>query len=215
MDYDTYQQDKQLIGKFRAALYDCDASALRGQLREVLAPDCIVRVSTPFEEMDGPDGLFEQGYRPLLNAIPDLERRDFIVIAGLSEAEALGGLRRPLHGRVRAAVARHPADPTTGGDALPRVLPRGRKPGGRDARGLGHPPTDDAGARLADGAQFGRRVARARARNAGRHRRAALRPGQDGSQRDPGARHAHRHGETPAAAAAPRSCSWSATGIPR
>ena len=91
MDYDTYQKDKQLIGKFRAALYDCDASALRGQLRKVLAPDCIVRVSTPFEEMDGPDGLFEQGYRPLLNAIPDLERRDFIVIAGLSEAEAWVG----------------------------------------------------------------------------------------------------------------------------
>jgi predicted ester cyclase len=91
MDYSTYQQDKQLIGKFRAALYDCDASTLRGQLREVLAPDCIVRVSTPFEEMDGPDGLFEQGYRPLLNAIPDLERRDFIMIAGLSEAEAWVG----------------------------------------------------------------------------------------------------------------------------
>lgn len=91
MTYHSYQQDKQLIGRFRAALYDCDVNALRGQLRQVLAPDCIVRVTTPFEELDGPDGLFEDGYRPLLNAIPDLERRDFIVMAGLSEGDAWVG----------------------------------------------------------------------------------------------------------------------------
>ena len=85
MTYNTYQQDKLLISKFRAALYDCDAQELPNQLREVFAPDCAVRLTTPFGDLDGPDGLFEQGYRPLLAAIPDLERRDFIVMAGLVE----------------------------------------------------------------------------------------------------------------------------------
>ncbi len=91
MTYHSYQQDKQLIGKLGAALYDCDVQALPGQLREIFAPDCAVRLPTPFEELAGPDGLFEHAYRPLLNAIPDLERREFITIAGLSEAEAWVG----------------------------------------------------------------------------------------------------------------------------
>ena len=91
MTYNTYQQDKLLISKFRAALYDCDAQELPNQLREVFAPDCAVRLTTPFGDLDGPDGLFEQGYRPLLVAIPDLERRDFIVMAGLAGTEVWVG----------------------------------------------------------------------------------------------------------------------------
>lgn len=79
-----HQHHKQLIGNFRAALYDCDAAALPGQLREVFAPDCSIHLAFPFEDLDGPDGLFESAYRPLLTAVPDLERRDFIVIAGVS-----------------------------------------------------------------------------------------------------------------------------------
>ena len=66
----------------RAALYDCDEAALKSQIREVLAPECGIHLAFPFEDLDGPDGLFEHGYKPLLAAIPDLERRDFIVMAG-------------------------------------------------------------------------------------------------------------------------------------
>ncbi len=91
MTYNTYQQDKQLIGRFRAALYDCDAAALPAQLREIFASDCAVRLTTPFEDLTGPDALFEIGYRPLLAAIPDLERRDFIVMAGLAGEDAWVG----------------------------------------------------------------------------------------------------------------------------
>ncbi len=81
---DTHRQNKQLIGKFRAALYDIDESMLPGQLREVFAPDCVVHLAFPFEDLAGPDGLFEEAYRPLLTAVPDLERRDSIVMAGES-----------------------------------------------------------------------------------------------------------------------------------
>lgn len=79
-----HQRNKRLIGKFCAALYNCDPSTLKDQLRQVFAPDCTVHLAFPFEDLAGPDGLFEKAYGPLLTAVPDLERRDFIVIAGES-----------------------------------------------------------------------------------------------------------------------------------
>jgi len=82
MTNDIHPRNKQLIGKFRATLYDCDPSALKDQLYEVFAPDCEIHLAFPFEDLDGPDALFDQVYAPLLQSIPDLERRDFIVMAG-------------------------------------------------------------------------------------------------------------------------------------
>jgi len=82
MTLDIHQQNKQLIGKLRAALYDCEAAGLRACLRAVLAPDCEVHLAFPLGDQVGPDALFEQGYGPLLGAVPDLERRDFIVMGG-------------------------------------------------------------------------------------------------------------------------------------
>jgi len=86
MQQDVHQHNREAISQFRAALYDCDPAALRRQLHVVCAPECKVHLGAPIEDVSGgPDGLFEQGYRPLLNAMPDLERRDFIVIAGRSD----------------------------------------------------------------------------------------------------------------------------------
>lgn len=82
MSNSIHNQNKQIINKFRAALYDCDIAQLKNQLQEVFAPDAKSHLATPFEDLDGPDGLFEIAYRPLIDAIPDLERRDFIVMAG-------------------------------------------------------------------------------------------------------------------------------------
>ena len=87
MTIGVHQHNKQLIGKFRAALYDCDGVTLKDQLREVFAPNCEIHLAFPFEDLDGPDGLLEQAYRPLLVAIPDLERRDFILMAGESNGD--------------------------------------------------------------------------------------------------------------------------------
>ena len=84
---DRHDRHKQVIGKFRAALYDCHALTLPDQLRQVFAPACELHLAFPFEDLNGPDGLFEAAYRPLLTAVPDLERRDFIVIAGESGGE--------------------------------------------------------------------------------------------------------------------------------
>ncbi len=82
---DINRHNKKLINKFRAALYDIDALVLKDQLHQVFAPDCDIHLAFPFEDLDGPNGLYEGAYKQLLAAIPDLERRDFIVMAGQSE----------------------------------------------------------------------------------------------------------------------------------
>ena len=77
-----HNRNKERIGAFRAALYDCDASRLRAQLGEIFAADCLVQLANPLETLDGVAGLYEAAYAPLLAALPDLERRDFLVMAG-------------------------------------------------------------------------------------------------------------------------------------
>lgn len=79
-----HQQAKELINRYRAALYDCDVTRLNGQLREVFAADAVIHLATPFEDLAGPDALYGKAFVPLLTAIPDLERRDSIVMAGTS-----------------------------------------------------------------------------------------------------------------------------------
>ena len=85
MTQSIHSQNKERIGRLRAALYDCDASKLQGQLREIFAADCVVHLTNPLEDLDGADGFYEGAYAPLLAAVPDLERRDFIVMAGESK----------------------------------------------------------------------------------------------------------------------------------
>lgn len=84
---DIHTRNKALINHFRRALYDLDPGALKGQLNAMFAPDAKVHLATPFEDLDGADGLYEVAYRPLIAAIPDVERRDFIVMAGEDKGE--------------------------------------------------------------------------------------------------------------------------------
>jgi predicted ester cyclase len=81
---DIHLQNKQQIGEFAAALYDCDEGRLKEQLHSTLSSDCQIHLAFPFEDLDGPGELFEKVYLPFLSAIPDLERRDFIRMAGKS-----------------------------------------------------------------------------------------------------------------------------------
>lgn len=83
----VHDQNKVLVKGLRDALYDCDIEKLRDQLHEVFTPDAEIHLAFPFEDLDGPDALFEQVYVPLTQAIPDLERRDFIFMAGQVHGE--------------------------------------------------------------------------------------------------------------------------------
>ena len=79
--------NKSAIGRLRAALYDCRPDRLLSEMQAVFAADCAVHLTFPFEDLPGPDALYESAYLPLLHAVPDLERRDFLLMAGKTQGE--------------------------------------------------------------------------------------------------------------------------------
>jgi predicted ester cyclase len=86
-----HNHNKNLIGSFRGALYDIEIGKLKKHLSDVFAHDAKIQLAFPFENVEGPIALFEQVYLPLVTAIPDLERRDYIVIAGAGDSSGLPG----------------------------------------------------------------------------------------------------------------------------
>jgi len=79
---DIHQQNKEIIKRLQAALYDLELSKLQNQLNELFSPDCSIHLAFPFEDLTGPEELYTKVYEPLIASWPDLERRDFITIAG-------------------------------------------------------------------------------------------------------------------------------------
>ena len=79
---DRHNRNKAIIGALRSALYDFDRGRLSSVVKNVFDPGCAVHLANPFEDLDGPGGLLDQAFFPLADAVPDLERRDTIVIAG-------------------------------------------------------------------------------------------------------------------------------------
>lgn len=69
------------LNRLRALQYDFDAGALGGALNEV-ARDAVFNICHPFGTLRGAEAFVEAVYLPLLQAMPDLERRDWIVMAG-------------------------------------------------------------------------------------------------------------------------------------
>lgn len=84
---DIHLTNKQRLGIFRDALYNLNPDTLKQQLREVFAPDCHIQLAFPFAPLFGSDALVDEVYRPLIEAVPDLERRDFILMGGSSQSD--------------------------------------------------------------------------------------------------------------------------------
>ena len=82
---DIHSKNKAVILPLRQALYDYEPGAVHAALSNAFDPDAKVHLAYPFEDLDGPSGLYEEAFLPLATAIPDLERRDTIVMAGASE----------------------------------------------------------------------------------------------------------------------------------
>ena len=80
---DPITESKARFSDFRAALYDSDARQLSAELQAMCSADCDIVLAHPLGRVSGPDALFNVGYAPLLHAIPDLERRDYIVIGAV------------------------------------------------------------------------------------------------------------------------------------
>ena len=86
---DPHRKNQARLSPLRASLYDYDATSVQAALRSVFAPTTAVRLTHPFEDLEGPDGLYNEALAPLAAAWPDIERRDYIAVAG---ADA-GGLQ--------------------------------------------------------------------------------------------------------------------------
>jgi predicted ester cyclase len=77
-----HSRNKSLLRGIRNALYDFEPMAVRRVLAETFTDDAPIRLPFPMGDMKGGEDFYEQAYAPLFRAIPDLERRDSIVIAG-------------------------------------------------------------------------------------------------------------------------------------
>lgn len=78
--------NKKKIKQLTELQYNFDPIAVEQNLIELFAESAKVQLCYPFEELHGPEGLFDKALKPLFEAIPDLERRDTIIISGTTDA---------------------------------------------------------------------------------------------------------------------------------
>ena len=151
----VHDRNKILLAPLPSALSEGEELAIHTALDEVFAPGSGISLGHPSGTMQGPDNLWKHVCAPLLVAMPDLERRDFIVMARPCLGEIRGGNRFGLGANFIATRAW----PWLGiqGTRKPVFMRYHESfriedtPDRRDRRTPGHPPTHAAGRRLAHG----------------------------------------------------------------
>ena len=88
MTLDRHTRHKALISPLRAAMYDFEEGAVRRALSGLCTPDAVFRLCHPFGEVIGPDAYYKTALAQLIKAVPDLERRDTILMAGPTDRGA-------------------------------------------------------------------------------------------------------------------------------
>jgi predicted ester cyclase len=79
---DVHSRNKAALGPLRNALYNFEEGLVKDALHTAFHPHAKVFLATPFEQLEGAGGLFAHALAPLHHALPDLERRETIVMAG-------------------------------------------------------------------------------------------------------------------------------------
>ncbi|MEM9585428.1 MAG: ester cyclase [Pseudomonadota bacterium] len=67
------------------AMYDFDIASVQNALDQCFAPDATLHLCHPFGDVIGPSAFLETALVPLHRALPDLERRDWIKVDGITE----------------------------------------------------------------------------------------------------------------------------------
>ena len=80
-----HSKNKQLLLPLRSAMYDFEEGSVQQELEKLIASDAKIRMPFPFKDLIGSEAFFETCYAPLFRSFPDLERRDWIVMAGSTE----------------------------------------------------------------------------------------------------------------------------------
>lgn len=86
---DFSQQAKSLLQPLRLAMYNFDAARVRRAIHGIFSADVTIRLPHPLGTLHGVDALYDHAYAPLFKSMPDLERRDYIVISGRTEQQGL------------------------------------------------------------------------------------------------------------------------------
>jgi len=73
---------KKDIAPLLKAMSDFSEQSVLAELRHMMGENAHGRYFNPFGDCIGPDQLYKTVYAPLFTAMPDLERRDLIVLAG-------------------------------------------------------------------------------------------------------------------------------------
>lgn len=73
---------KQALAAFRAATATFEPATVQAALAEVMAEDALCYLCHPFGDVEGPEAYYATCLGPLHHAMPDLERREMILIAG-------------------------------------------------------------------------------------------------------------------------------------
>lgn len=73
---------KSLLKPLRTAMATFSEAPVQTVLHKLLTPDATLQLCHPYGDLTGPQALYDTFYAPLLTALPDLERRDMIVMAG-------------------------------------------------------------------------------------------------------------------------------------
>ncbi len=80
----VYSGNRNLLERLNRMLYDVDTAKLPERYAGLFADECIFHMCHPFGDIMGADAFFSAAYEPLLKAVPDLERRQYICISGPS-----------------------------------------------------------------------------------------------------------------------------------
>ena len=84
MSLDRHHRNKTKLAKFRDAMYHFEPGSANKALDTLVSAQATIHLAHPLGSLTGPREFYETAYAPLHQALPDLERRDFIVMAGPS-----------------------------------------------------------------------------------------------------------------------------------
>lgn len=68
-------------------MYSFTEDEVRKNLNSLFYEEATIHLSHPFGDISGPTNFYNQALKPLFESMPDLERRDYIVIGGKTEKD--------------------------------------------------------------------------------------------------------------------------------
>ena len=78
----SHTDNRRLLDDYRHALYEGDLAAATEASKKLFSAQAVIQLGYPFVNLIGGEALVLEAILPLQTAIPDIERRDLIVMAG-------------------------------------------------------------------------------------------------------------------------------------